>query len=233
MTDQPLFAVDSVRKRFRSREVLSAASVWVWPTRVTALIGRNGCGKSTLLRVAVGQLRAEFGVVRFANERTNRPELGRLARQGLFLWPDAGLLPVGLTVKTILDAVARQVPDADIEGAAELTRTRDLFRQTVHTLSGGERRRVELAVALARRPRCLLADEPFLGVMPVDRQVLIDGFRALTDGGTGVLLTGHEVDTLLELADDVVWMTAGATHHLGPPDQARQHDQFRREYLGS
>ena len=109
---------------------------------------------------------------------------------------------------------------------------RNLLDQTPPELSGGERRRAEIAVAWIRAPRCLLADEPFAGIHPSDLDILAGAFKELAREGCAVVITGHEVPQLLEIADDVVWMVAGTTHGLGSPEQAVRHEQFRREYLG-
>jgi lipopolysaccharide export system ATP-binding protein len=132
----------------------------------------------------------------------------------------------------LFDRVSHHLPSARIQEAVEVCRLEELMSLTTRKLSGGERRRVELGVAVARNPTVLLADEPFLGVMPKDRQFILDVFQMMTDRGAGVLVTGHEIETLLDLADDVIWMTSGTTHHLGSPEEAVEHDQFRREYLG-
>ena len=92
-------------------------------------------------------------------------------------------------------------------------------------------RRVELALAVSTHPRCLIADEPFLGIAPKDAEILHVALRELAESGTAIIVTGHEVDTLLRLADEVFWHTAGTTHALGDPVEARQHHQFGREYL--
>ena len=228
-----LFSAESFAKRFGRRTLLSAASYWVWPRRVTALIGRNGCGKSTLLKLSTGLVRGRSGTVIFGGYRTTRPSLADLAHRGLFYWPDLDLLPRGRTVLELLASVRHHQPDADIDGAIDTAQIGDTLRQTTRTLSGGERRRVELALVLARAPRCVLADEPFRGVVPADRALFATAFRQLTGRGCGILTTGHEVEDLLALADHVVWMTGGTTHYLGTPLQARRHDQFCREYLGA
>jgi ABC-type lipopolysaccharide export system ATPase subunit len=155
-----------------------------------------------------------------------------LARRGVFFWSDQAMLPLNERVSDLLETVRHHVPDAAKDAAIEVCGLSALQDHRTHQLSGGERRRVELAIVMARRPAVLLADEPFLGVMPRDRELLHRVFQWLTSQGTGILVTGHEVDTLFDLADDVIWMTAGTTHHLGAPERARRHDQFRREYLG-
>jgi ABC-type branched-subunit amino acid transport system ATPase component len=85
---------------------------------------------------------------------------------------------------------------------------------------------------MLREPRCLIADEPFFGIAPRDAERISASLRAMARAGCAVLITGHEVETLFETADAVIWLTAGTTHELGDPARARRHDQFRREYLG-
>ena len=231
---RPLFAAEGVGRSFGTRQVLKNGSVWAWPGSITVLLGRNGCGKSTLLRCAVGQVRMDHGAVHFGGVSTLRPRLHRLARRGLFFLPEIGMLPRRGRLRTHLAAAA-----AGVAGGAErmaaavaalgLTAVLDNHRAE---LSGGERRRADLAVALSRAPRCLLADEPFTGIQPNDQEMVSRALRALADGGTAVVVTGHEVPLLLPLADQVVWMSAGTPHGLGSPEAAAAHDQFRREYLG-
>jgi ABC-type lipopolysaccharide export system ATPase subunit len=130
-----------------------------------------------------------------------------------------------------LDAVARRYPEAEVDSAVDVLGLMDLFDRKPGQLSGGERRRMEMGLALARRPKCLVADEPFLGIMPGDGEIIQRALRQLADSGCAIVVTGHEVRDLLDLADEVLCQVAGATHMLGSPDRARQHDQFRREYL--
>ena len=90
---------------------------------------------------------------------------------------------------------------------------------------------VALTVA-GREPICLLADEPLAGIHPRDAEVIASGLVAMARAGCAVVVTGHEVPHLMQIADEVVWVTAGTTHGLGTPAAASAHDQFRREYLG-
>ncbi|CAN5868880.1 hypothetical protein BH23GEM9_BH23GEM9_29680 [soil metagenome] len=106
-----------------------------------------------------------------------------------------------------------------------------VLEQTPQQLSGGERRRSELALAMVRRPRCLIADEPLRGIDPRDAERLIETLRRMADGGAAVIVSGHEVRTLLDASDDVVWVTAGTSYDMGSPAQASAEDRFRREYL--
>ncbi|MEX0894081.1 MAG: ABC transporter ATP-binding protein [Gemmatimonadota bacterium] len=231
---RPLFAAEGVGRSFGRRQVLKNASIWAWPGRITVLLGRNGCGKSTLLRCAVGQLRMDHGAVHFDGVSTLRPRLHRLAHRGLFFLPEIGMLPRRGRLRTHLAAAASGVAGGAERMAAALDELglAAVLDNRTGQLSGGERRRADLAVALIRAPRCLLADEPFTGIQPNGQELVARTLRRLADGGAALVVTGHEVPLLLPLADQVVWMSAGTTHGLGSPEAAAAHDQFRREYLG-
>lgn len=225
-------AADSVGKSFRGRRVLSSATLHVPPGRITALLGRNGCGKSTLLRILIGFLQADHGRIEFEGEFLARPRLGALAARGLFYLPDRDLLSRNRTVRHHLDMLARRFGIGNAGDVVESVGIASLLDRLPGQLSGGERRRAELALALMRRPTCLLADEPFLGIAPRDAEVVATALRTLAAHGCGVLVTGHEVELLLDGADDVVWMTAGTTHPLGAPADVWRYHSFVRDYLG-
>jgi ABC-type multidrug transport system ATPase subunit len=228
----PLFAADSYSKSFGSNVVLKQASCFAARGRVTALLGRNGAGKSTLLKCAIGLMRADNGVTRWAGASTLRPVLHRLATEGLFFLPSHDLLARTWTVRLHFEALTGTFAEAVTPDADDPLDIGDLFEKDWSQLSGGERRRVELTLALARRPRCLLADEPFLGVAPKHQALFSEQARRLAREGAAVLITGHEFDRILSVADDVIWVVAGGTYVLGSPDQARAHPEFAAQYLG-
>lgn len=227
-----IFAADSIGKSFSARTVLKAASVWAEPGKITVLFGRNGSGKSTLLKIGSGVLRADYGCIHFDGRAYLRPRLHELAQRGLFYLPDRELLSRRFTVREQLDAVewrfgaSRTVAILDRLGVAER------LDQRPTQLSGGERRRAEIALASIRAPRCLLADEPFAGIGPADAEVVAMAFQQLAQEGCALAITGHEVAQLMGIADEVVWMAAGMTVGLGAPRTAMHHEQLRREYLG-
>ena len=227
-----LFAADSICKKFGEREILKSASLWASPGRITALLGRNGCGKTTLLRIGAGLLSADAGAVHFDGHCYPRPRLATLAQRGLFYLPVEDLLPWQLTVRESLRWLEATYRTGALEAAVRALGIEPFLEQHPGTLSGGERRRTDVAAVLTRAPRCLLADEPLLGMAPLDAEALMAAFRRLAADGCAVVVTGHEVPLLLELADEVIWMVAGTTHVLGNAAEARRHDAFIRDYLG-
>lgn len=227
-----LFLADSFVKSFGSKPVLKSATAWATSGRITVVFGRNGCGKTTLLRAALGLTGADHGLVRFDGVVVQRPRLWRLAAQGVFYLPDRELLSRRMRFDQQLGLVEKRF---HVDPAGPLLEQLDVAGQLgsyPHQMSGGLLRRAELALAFARHPRCLLADEPLAGVEPKYRQVVASLLRSQADAGAAVLVTGHDALELLELADEVIWMVAGTTHGLGSSDEARNHHPFRREYLG-
>jgi ABC-type multidrug transport system ATPase subunit len=230
---EPLFVADSFGKAFGEKEVLKCATFWAVPGTVTVLFGRNGSGKSTLIKAALGLLRADFGTVRFGGLTFLRPKLHRFSRMGLMYLPDRGLFSRRRTFRWHHRLLSLQLGAGLNLTPLETMRVKSLLDRREDQMSRGERRRAELSLALARNPRCLIADEPLAGIAPADQELVSRALRVLADHGSAVLVTGHDVDPLMALADDVVWVVGGTTHWLGPPSAARDHFQFRREYLGS
>ncbi len=238
-----VFTAQSLGKSFGRLEVLKGASLWGSAGSVTALLGRNGSGKTTLLECAFGLKRPDYGVVKVGGHTFENPAPHRLARLGVFYLPERDLLSPAHSVEGHLKAAARAArpesprhggdPFGDHLSVAERVGIAHIVGQRCFQISGGERRRAELALALLRRPTCLLADEPFAGITPTDRAAVARALRELAGQGCAVVVTGHDVTDVLALADTVTWMVAGTTHQLGTPEEARSHHQFVREYLGS
>ena len=228
----PRLRFDSFGKRFGPRTVLKSASAWAGPGRITLLMGRNGCGKTTLLRCGLGLTWSEFGVA-FMEGRRVTGGLPQMSREGLFFLPDRRLLSPRLTMREHVTAVGESRPGGLDPGPAAALEIDDLLDSRPSEMSGGERRRSEIWLAVAGSTSCLVADEPLLGIAPADRGRVAAALRARAATGTAILVTGHEVEDLFDLADEVIWMVAGTTHGLGTPDEAARHAQFRLEYLGT
>jgi len=227
-----LFIADSMGVSFYGNTVLKSASVWASPGQVTVVMGRNGSGKTTLFRAALGLVSREFGTVKFRSRTFLTPRLHQLSRLGLFYLPDLGLLSRRRTLGWHLSVLRGRFPDEAKDHSPPSLGVEGLKEKTVWQMSGGEERKAELALAWTRRPSCLLADEPLAGLAPKDQELVSNVIRTMADEGCAVVATGHDVRPLMELADQVIWMVAGTTHGIGSSEDARKHDQFRREYLG-
>lgn len=227
-----VLAAESVGKRYGDRVVLKSASLWAEAGEVTGVVGRNGSGKSTLMKIAAGWLAPDHGTVRFLGEVTERPRLHWMAARGLFYLPDREVLSPRVTVGEHLRSMARRYGAGDAGEAAERLGIAHLLERRPDDLSGGERRRAEVALAFARGPVCLVADEPFRGIDPRDAEVLGRAFRALAERGCAVVVSGHEVPLLFGMAHRLLWVTSGTSYLLGTPAEARANAVFRREYLG-
>jgi ABC-type multidrug transport system ATPase subunit len=228
-----ILCADSVGKSYRGRKVLSSASLRAVPGELRALLGRNGAGKSTLLRIAAGWTQPDTGHVRWEGETLSRTSLPALARRGLFFLPDHDLLSHAFNLRRQFEMMRRQYDGLSPDEAARRAGIEAHLDKRPGALSGGELRRAELAAVLVRRPRCLLADEPYRGIAPKDAEVLTSVFRQLAESGVAVVVTGHEVPTLLAAADHATWCVSGTTYELGAPERALQDERFRREYLGT
>lgn len=229
---KPILVADCVARSFAGRRVLSSASLRAVSGELRVVFGRNGIGKSTLLRIAAGLLAADSGSVHFAGRSYYEPRFARLAADGLFFLPDHDLLSSAFTLRHQLEMFRERFDGGDVVDCAARMGIDAHLDEHPDALSGGELRRAELAAVFVRRPRCLLADEPYRGISPVDHDRLTRAFRDLTANGVAVVITGHEVPTLLDAADHVTWCTSGTTYELGSPAIARRHEAFARDYLG-
>jgi lipopolysaccharide export system ATP-binding protein len=228
---RPVLVAESIGKNYGQTKVLSSARLEARSNTLTFVVGRNGSGKSTLLKIAAGVLEPDHGSIRYGGEVLDRPRLHRLAQLGLFYLPDRDILSSSFSVGSQLDMMYARFEGARPEGVIGDLGISEVVDQVPGQLSGGERRRAELALALVRRPACLIADEPLRGIDPKDREELASILRRLADNGTAVVVSGHEVQSLMDNADEIVWVTSGTSYSVGSPGDALAQDRFRREYL--
>jgi ABC-type multidrug transport system ATPase subunit len=228
-----ILRAEDIGKRYGDRPVLSSASLRAQAGRITALVGRNGAGKSTLLKICAGVLASESGAVHFNGSVAERPWLHRLARRGLCYLPaDRNLLSEGFTLRLQLEAVCRQRKAPGYEDAIESLDLVRVLDQRPTSMSGGEQRRASLAMAMVLEPACLMADEPLRGIAPLDMDRICLALRAMRARGCAIVVTGHELTTLFDLVDDVVWMENGFTQFMGTAASAAGDWRFRQQFIG-
>jgi lipopolysaccharide export system ATP-binding protein len=229
---------DNLRKRFKSRTVVLGVSLEVASGEVVGLLGPNGAGKTTCFYMIVGLIPADDGRIHLDGRELTHLPIHRRARLGISYLPQENSVFRRLTVEENVQAVLelQGLAPSEIEPRlAELLSELNIAHLRKHTalaLSGGERRRLEIARALGTRPAFILLDEPFAGVDPIavlDIQRII---RFLKERGIGVLITDHNVRETLGICDRAYIINEGAVLASGRPEEIVYNENVRRVYLG-
>lgn len=226
----PVLEANAVGMRRGDRRVLTSATLGAHAGVVTALLGRNGAGKTTLLRMLVGDLAPESGTIRWQGAPIERPSRARLARLGVCFIPARDVLHPRVAVAKQLSWIAAN--SAEVEPISARLKLTGLVDQRPAALSGGERRRAEVAVALLFAPRVLVLDEPLRGIAPIDAALILSTLRTFAAAGGAVVFTGHELPLLEGHIDAVSWCYAGTTRAFESFEAAAEDVAFRREFLG-
>lgn len=228
----------SLKKTYRSRTVVHDVSLSLQSGEVVGLLGPNGAGKTTCFYMIVGLVAADGGDIFIDDKNVTHLPIHRRARLGLGYLPQEASIFRRLTVAQNIVAVLELQGHAEDEINARLEELlEDLHITHIRdnpaiSLSGGERRRVEIARALATNPRFILLDEPFAGVDPIavlDIQKII---RFLKERDIGVLITDHNVRETLGICDRAYIINAGSVMAEGKPDEIIYNEGVRKVYLG-
>lgn len=231
--NEPILVVDSVGKQFSGRRILNSAYFHGVSGKVNALVGRNGSGKTTLMKIAAGLIPADYGNVRYHGHVRTHPKLWLLAREGLFYWPASRrLLSPNFTVAAHFRGLSQLCNQGHYDQVVRSLRIRDLLARRASELSGGESQRCHLAMALIRQPACLLADEPFRGVAPLDAELMTTELRNLASAGCAIVISGHELTFVMDVADEITWVAHGTTRFFSSREIASEDPTFREGFLG-
>jgi lipopolysaccharide export system ATP-binding protein len=242
MTSSPssgsLLSVHGLQKSFKNRQVVKDVGLSLASGEVVGLLGPNGAGKTTSFYMIVGLIAADAGSITLDNQEIRHLPIHQRARLGLgYLPQEASIfrkMTVAQNIRAILEISGRNKAEMD---AALDTLLADLHIEHLRhnsalSLSGGERRRVEIARVLAMQPRFILLDEPFAGVDPIaviDIQTII---AFLKQRGIGVLITDHNVRETLRICDRAYIINQGSVLATGHPDELVQNEEVRAVYLG-
>jgi lipopolysaccharide export system ATP-binding protein len=230
--------VEGLKKRYGSRVVVKDVSLEVSSGEVVGLLGPNGAGKTTCFYMIVGLIAVDGGAIQLDGKEISHLAMHRRARLGVSYLPQEASVFRKLTVEENVRAVLelQDLPEEEIEsrlsGLLRDLSIAHLRQSTALSLSGGERRRVEIARALATRPTFILLDEPFAGVDPIavlDIQKII---RFLKERGIGILITDHNVRETLGICDHAYIINDGLVLAFGKPDEIVYNEKVRRVYLG-
>jgi|SRR6056300_298497 lipopolysaccharide export system ATP-binding protein len=229
----------NLAKSYKGRKVVSDTSMEVRSGEIIGLLGPNGAGKTTSFYMIIGLIRADHGKVYIDNEDITKAPMHVRARKGLGYLPQEASIFRKLTVRDNILAILETRPD--LSKAQQEEKALQLMHE-FHighiadtlgmSLSGGERRRAEIARALAIDPAFILLDEPFAGVDPISVNDIKQIIRNLSERGIGVLVTDHNVRETLDICEKAYIVNEGSILAAGTPDEILNNQQVREVYLG-
>ena len=234
----PKLHAENLVKRYKSRTVVDGASLGVNSGEVVGLLGPNGAGKTTCFYMMVGLVRADEGNIALDDNDITRLPLHARAQRGVgYLPQEASVfrkLSVEDNIMAILEAqkTSRQAREEQLQMLLEELQIEHIRESTGMSLSGGERRRVEIARALASKPSFILLDEPFAGVDPISVIDIQKSIEHLISLNIGILITDHNVRETLGICHRAYILSEGKIIAHGQPDEILENDQVREVYLG-
>ena len=236
--ESPLLQTDKLVKEYRQRRVVNGVSISVGAGEIVGLLGPNGAGKTTTFNMVVGVVRPDDGQVRFRDREITRLPMHQRARLGIGYLTQEPSIFRKLTVEQNILAILETCRMKRAERAMRLRSLLDeldmarLAKSKAYTLSGGEKRRLEITRALVTSPRLLLLDEPFSGIDPIAVYEVQKIVRRLKERGLGILITDHNVRETLKLVDRAYLIHRGEVVYEGAADQLVHDPRARELYLG-
>jgi lipopolysaccharide export system ATP-binding protein len=230
--------VDNIGKSFRGRAVVKGVSLRLRRGEVAGLLGPNGAGKTTSFYMITGLIPADYGAIWLDGENITAQPMYQRARMGVGYLPQETSIFRGMTVWENVMAVVelrendRKKAQATVTQLLEELHIEHLRNAPAVSLSGGERRRVEIARALASEPSFMLLDEPFAGIDPLAIADIRQVIGYLKKRGIGILITDHNVRETLDIIDRASIIHAGEVLFEGSPDEIVDNPDVRRVYLG-
>ncbi|MBM4257135.1 MAG: LPS export ABC transporter ATP-binding protein [Deltaproteobacteria bacterium] len=238
MSNKAVLCGEQLCKSYGKRPVLHDVSIEVRGGEVVGLLGPNGAGKTTTFSIIVGILRPDKGNVRYNGEDITNLPMHMRARKGITYLPQEPSVFRKLTVEENVMAVLETL---DLTAAERRMRLGQLLRelhithlapQRAESLSGGERRRVEITRALVMSPSFMLLDEPFAGIDPLSVNDIQEIIAQLRSRGIGILITDHNAQETLRICDRAYLLTDGTVFLSGTPEELAANEQARQAYLG-
>jgi lipopolysaccharide export system ATP-binding protein len=235
---EPLLLTESLVKEYRQRRVVNGVSISVAAGEIVGLLGPNGAGKTTTFNIVVGVVRPDSGAVKFGGRPITRLPMHKRARLGIgYLTQEPSIfrkLTVEQNILAILETcrMKRQERVVRLKYLLEELDLTRLAKSKAYTLSGGEKRRLEITRALVTSPKLLLLDEPFSGIDPIAVYEVQKIVRRLKDRGLGILITDHNVRETLKLVDRAYLIHRGEVVYEGAAEQLVEDPKAREIYLG-
>ena len=233
-----LLDTEKLVKEYRHRRVVNGVSITVAPGEVVGLLGPNGAGKTTTFNIVVGVIKPDAGAVTFQGRNITRLPMHRRARLGIgYLTQEPSIfrkLTVEQNILAILETcrMKRRERTVRLKYFLEELDLARLAKSKAYTLSGGEKRRLEITRALVTSPKMLLLDEPFSGIDPIAVYEVQKIIRRLKERGLGILITDHNVRETLKLVDRAYLIHKGEVVYEGAAEQLVNDPKAREIYLG-
>ena len=230
----------NLHKAYRKKEVVRGVNIEVGPGQVVGLLGPNGAGKTTCFYMIVGLIPTDKGSITVDDVDITHKPVNVRSSLGVGYLPQEASVFRKLSVRDNIMAILELRRELDLDGRKEILQTlmeelgvSHLASQMGQVLSGGERRRVEIARALAARPRFILLDEPFAGVDPISVREIQGIINQLTDQNIGVLITDHNVREMLGICHHAYIMNEGQVMAQGNAETIMANEEVREVYLGN
>ena len=233
------FYARGLAKSYKKRQVVTSVDIDVYSGQVVGLLGPNGAGKTTTFYMMTGLVDSDKGQLFLDEQEISRLPIHKRAKLGIGYLPQEASVFRKLTVTENIMAILEMRPELNkdqrnviFENLIDDLQIGHILEQPGQALSGGERRRVEIARALAMEPRFILLDEPFAGVDPISVKDIQSIILHLKDKNIGVLITDHNVREILGVCDHAYILHAGTILAAGTPDEILANQEVKRVYLG-
>ncbi len=233
-----ILKADNLVKRYKKRTVVKGVSLQVDQTEVVGLLGPNGAGKTTTFYMIVGMIKPNDGRVYLNNAEITNKAMYKRSKLGISYLPQESSIFRKMSVENNIMAILQLQPMSRKQRKERLEELLENFgiahirKSRGYMLSGGERRRCEIARSLAANPKFILLDEPFAGIDPIAVEDIMKMVTALKDHGIGVLITDHNVHETLSITDRAYILIDGSIYISGTAEHIADNEEVRRLYLG-
>lgn len=234
-----LLNIEDIVKDYNSKNVINNISMSINPGEIIGLLGPNGAGKTTLFYIIMGLIRPNSGQIKLDGHDITNLAMYSRARLGISYLPQEPSIFRGMNVRDNINCVLEiteknsKLRKIKLEKLIEIFGLEKIQKSSARVLSGGERRRVEIARSIATQPKYILMDEPFSGVDPIAIEEIKKIIKSLSDNNIGIIITDHNVRDTLSLVDRAYLIYEGRILISGSPDEILNSDDAKRVYLGN
>lgn len=231
--------IEDIVKDYNSKNVINNISMSINPGEIIGLLGPNGAGKTTLFYIIMGLIRPNSGQIKLDGHDITKLAMYSRARLGISYLPQEPSIFRGMNVRDNINCVLEiteknsKLRKIKLEKLIEIFGLEKIQKSSARVLSGGERRRVEIARSIATQPKYILMDEPFSGVDPIAIEEIKKIIKSLSDNNIGIIITDHNVRDTLSLVDRAYLIYEGRILISGSPDEILNSDDAKRVYLGN